>query len=184
MPPLDAFEFVPSNAALFDDGVFAPYAAAQAAGPFPDLSPDPDATSQFPEKLAAVALEAGGGVELYTRLWLAHPSPDAHFLTAQCATAVRSCGLTCRVRCGVMHRAPAMTRLLIASRQAWDDDACNPVVRAAVGVTHDAYGNRLLSDRGQPLPAGTLDAAGVVPPFGLVVPPGVFTAPTLYVEDA
>jgi hypothetical protein len=58
------------------------------------------------------------------------------------------------------------------------------VVRAAVGVTHDAYGNRLLSDRGQPLPAGTLDAAGVVPPFGVVVPPGVFTAPTLYVEDA
>jgi hypothetical protein len=31
----------------------------------------------------------------------------------------------------------------LASRQAWDDDACNPVVRAAVGVTLDAYGNRL-----------------------------------------
>ncbi len=110
MPPLDAFEFVPSNAALFDDGMFAPYGhvAAQAAGPFPDLSPDPDATSQFPEKLAALALEAAKN--LYTRLWLAHPSPDAHFLAAQCATAVRSCGLTCCVRCGVMHRAPVMSK--------------------------------------------------------------------------
>lgn len=82
-------------------------------------------------------------------LYLAHPSPAARFQTAYCASA------------------------------AWDNDVCFPRVQPAVGYTHDAYGNRLLSDRGQPLPANTADVAGAVPPEG-VVPTGAFTAPIAY----
>ena len=67
--------------------------------------------------------------------------------------------------------------------QAWNDDGCFPRVTPQVGYTHDKYGNRLLTDRGQAVPPGTLDAAGVLPPAGTVVPPGAFTAPTLY-QDA
>jgi hypothetical protein len=66
----------------------------------------------------------------------------------------------------------------------WNDNTCFPRLIAAVGVTHDEYGNRLLSDRGQAVPAGTLDAAGAIPPVGTVVPPGAFTAPTPFDDQA
>ncbi len=48
-------------------------------------------------------------------------------------------------------------------------------------ATHDAYGNRLLSDRGQAVPAGTPDAAGALPPVGTVVPTGAFSAPIPFI---
>ena len=148
-PPATLSEYVPSNPALFTAGVFAPYRPQQAAGPFPDVASDPDATAQFPDKLAAALLKSTSGLAIYERLYLAHPSPLAHFQSEYCASA------------------------------AWDDDACFPRVPPAVGVTHDAYGNRLLTDRGQAVPPDTADAAGVVPAGG-VVPPGAFTAPIPY----
>ena len=148
-PPANLSEYVPSNPALFAAGVFAPYRPQQAAGPFPDLAADPDATAQFPEKLAAALLKSTSGLALYEQLYLAHPSPLARFQAEYCAGA------------------------------AWDNDACFPRVPPAVGVTHDAYGNRLLTDRGQPVPPDTADVAGWVPTGG-VVPPGAFTAPTPY----
>jgi hypothetical protein len=35
---------------------------------------------------------------------------------------------------------------------AWDDNDCFPPMVPLIGVTHDQFGNRLLDDRGQPLP--------------------------------
>ena len=94
-PPPDVAEYVPSNPELFRDGVFAPYRAAQLAGPFPDLAADADATVQFPDKLAAAALSSPAGTALYQRMYLAHPSPAAHFLASYCDNAVRSRRVSC-----------------------------------------------------------------------------------------
>ncbi len=53
---------------------------------------------------------------------------------------------------------------------------CFPPLTPTVGTTHDAYGNRLLSDTGQAVPPYTADVAGV--PTERVVPPGAFSADT------
>ena len=148
-PPASVSQYVPSNPVLFAAGVFAPYRPQQAPGPFPDVASDPDATAQFPDKLAAALLKSTSGLDIYERLYLAHPSPLARFQTEYCASA------------------------------AWDNVKCFPRVPPAVGVTHDAYGNRLVTDRGQAVPPDTADAAGWVP-VGGVVPPGAFTAPIPY----
>ena len=50
------------------------------------------------------------------------------------------------------------------SNKPFSDPLCFPYVVPQIGVTCDALGNPLLSDRGQPLPAGTVNAAGIVPP--------------------
>ena len=149
--PPDVYEYVPSNPALLTEGLFGQYLVPQLATlAFPDLSSTPDATAQDPAKLAAAVQEAAAGTALYQAMYLAHPSPAAHFDASFCAAA------------------------------AWNDDRCFPTLRPAVGVTVDAYGNRLLTDRGQAVPPGTPDAAGVVPPAGTVVPPGTFYAPLRY----
>lgn len=155
-PSPESAEDVPTNPSLFAGGAFSrpEYDAPRAPGPFPDLGDNADATSQYPDKLAAAAQAAPGGRALYLSRYAAHPSPLARFdAAAQCAVA------------------------------AWDDDTCFPVVTPAVGVTYDAYGNRLATDRGQPVPAGTVDAAGVLPPYGMSVPDGTFTAPLVFTPD-
>jgi hypothetical protein len=189
-PPADAYEYVPSNPSLFAHGLFAPYEAPRLPSAyFPDLAldpasgvPNPDATSQYPDKFAAAALRAPGGADLYQRLYLAHPAAEAHFLPKQCATAVRL-GAGLQARCASALTQP---RACYAPSQAWDDAECFPVVLPAVGgarATHDAYGNRLLSDRGQAVPPGTPDAAGTLPPVGTVVPTGAFTAPIPFAAE-
>jgi hypothetical protein len=185
--PSDAYEAVPSNPTLLARGAALPpqYVVTQAPGPFPDIYSNPDATSQSPATVAAEALKTAGGAALYASKYAAHPSPAARFLGRQCDKAVRALLL--------LHYMTAAASCVcfadecvcdVTDAQAWNDDACFPRLTATVGVTHDAYGNRLLSDRGQAVPAGTLDAAGVTPPVGTVVPGGAFTAPTLLEEQA
>ena len=81
----------------------------------------PDATIQSPDALSTAVLSGAPGRTMYMR-WLEHPSALARFSSAYCSTA------------------------------AWNDDICfPPIVAPLIGYTHDAYGNRLLSDRGEPL---------------------------------
>jgi|APGre2960657444_1045066.scaffolds.fasta_scaffold01182_6 hypothetical protein len=155
-PCVEAYEFVPSNPGLFDAGVFEPYAAQRyedadaavdAAGQ--GMFPavsDPDGNVQSTAALAALAQQGAPGRAIYQGLYLANPSPEARYQSDYCAS------------------------------QAWDSDVCFPALTPRVGLTHDAYGNRLLSDRGQAVPPYTADVAGV--PQEQVVPPGAFTAPT------
>ena len=151
--PADPSEFVPSNPGLVTfplRGVLAEYQAAAltTANPVFPALSHPDATVQYPSALQAVALASDAGTAIYTSKYLAHPSPAARFQTSYCST------------------------------QPWNSDTCFPIVTPQVGVTHDQYGNRLESDRGQAVPANTPDVAGVPQPQ--VVPPGAFSAPTLY----
>ena len=151
--PADPSEFVPSNPGLVTfplRGVLTEYQAAAltTANPVFPALSHPDATVQYPSALQAVALASDAGTAIYTSKYLAHPSPAARFQTSYCST------------------------------QPWNSDTCFPIVTPQVGVTHDQYGNRLESDRGQAVPANTPDVAGVPQPQ--VVPPGAFSAPTLY----
>lgn len=151
--PADPAEFVPSNPGLVTfplQGVKAEYQAAAlaTANPVFPALSHPDETVQYPGALAAVALASDAGTSIYKSLYLAHPSPAARFQTSYCST------------------------------RPWNDETCFPVVTPQIGVTHDMYGNRLESDRGQPVPPNTPDVAGVPQPQA--VPPGAFSAPTLY----
>jgi hypothetical protein len=158
-PPPVLSEYVPSNptllsAELAGGSLGPPYLPSQLplAQPavFPALT-QADATTQSPAALASAALTAGpAGVAFYSSRWLAHPSPLADYDPSYCV-----------------------------SRQ-WDDAACYPPLLPLIGVTHDAYGNRLLSDRGGAVPAGTPDAAGVSTTSGQV-PLNAFVASTPYV---
>jgi hypothetical protein len=107
-----------------------PGVAAEYVPYVPAAAPDPG--NVFPElsnpestvqypQALAAAALTSGPGKAMYQKWLAHPHPAARFNPAYCAAA------------------------------AWDDPVCFPPVVPLIGYTHDQYGRRLLSDRGQPL---------------------------------
>ena len=83
---------------------------------------DTQATIQSPDAFVQTVQSGAAGTASYQQRYMRSPSPLARYDPTYCATA------------------------------AWDDDGCFPPVTPLIGLTHDAYGNRLLDDRGQPLP--------------------------------
>jgi len=150
--PAAPYEYVPSNPSVASPGgAHSSEYLPVGLGTTNPVFPElghPDATVQYPSTLSAVALSGTLGSSMYASHYLAHPSLAARFISTYCST------------------------------QPWNDDTCFPTVTPQIGVTHDEYGNRLESDRGQALVAGTPDIAGV--PQTRVVPPGAFSAQTPY----
>ncbi|EEH55893.1 DNA methyltransferase, partial [Micromonas pusilla CCMP1545] len=85
-------------------------------------------TEQYPAEFARKMSQGAPGKALYEKTYQVHPDPRARWDAAFCASKGTS------------------------------DASCYPRVTPKVGYTHDANGRRLLTNQGQPLPTGYVDA--------------------------
>ena len=131
----DEVQLVPSNPGKSRDTSSSPYGLVAAAARR-GLGPYPDPEEQSTQYFADLATDIeqkAFALAEYRPEYLGHPSGYANYDAAYC------------------------------TQRPFDDPLCFPYAVPYVGLNYDARGNPLLSDRLEPLPAGTLNAAGVLP---------------------
>ena len=85
------------------------------------------ATEQYPTEFNLKLGKGEPELALYRAAYQSHPSPLARWDATYCQT------------------------------RTLEDELCFPRVDAEIGYTHDERGRRLLTNRGEPLPAGYVD---------------------------